>query len=105
MILSLGDIAHVAADNLEHAANKAAAGEYDKATAHALVSLACSLYRIQATPFLRETTLRYGVDSDQDPRLETIERQLIALANSVREVFARLDRLDEEIAQLAGSER
>lgn len=36
-------------------------------------------------------------DVDLERRLETIERQLVALANSCKELFARVDRVTEQV--------
>jgi hypothetical protein len=89
--MNAGDVARAAMLELESAqlaVKRAASGEPDmveRVVAHALVSIAASLMRLAGAP------ARPPLDREHD----TVTRNVAALANSVLNLSARVDRLED----------
>lgn len=92
-VRTMAEAAVVATQSLDMALYGRRTGGTD-VIADALCSIAASLLRLAGSPAPSSSS----ADGSHTDRLEVIERQLIALANSARELFARVDRLDEQLA-------
>jgi hypothetical protein len=100
---SLSGLAEVAAERLDEALaarrhRMAEQGNWVQvAQLDCLLAIASTLTRMSAPAATSRAATSRTTLGDLEDRLATIERTLVALTNSAREAFARIDTLDERM--------